>query len=115
MAEMEHRHHCLPIPEEAGGTGEAGGDHRRVPAARRRRHQRSHGKSDDRRQPSLPWDQLIRGVQTFRDPATGGTFELSNKYDHAWFNGANEYVMSDDPNFHPNGKLNGNWNQLEVV
>jgi len=24
-------------------------------------------------------------------------------------------VMSDDPNFNPNGKLNGNWNQLEVV
>jgi len=30
-------------------------------------------------------------------------------------NGANEYVMSDDPNFNPNGKLNGNWNQLQVV
>jgi hypothetical protein len=60
-------------------------------------------------------DQLIRGVQTFRDPATGGTFELSNQYDHAWLNGANEYVMSDSPNFNPNGKLNGNWNQLEVV
>lgn len=60
-------------------------------------------------------DQLIRGVQTFRDPATGGKFELSNQFDHAWLNGANEYVMSDDPNFNPNGKLNGNWNQLEVV
>jgi hypothetical protein len=44
-------------------------------------------------------DQLIRGVQTFRDPATGGTMELSNQYDHAWLNGANEYVMSDNPNF----------------
>jgi hypothetical protein len=60
-------------------------------------------------------DQLIRGVQTFRDPATGGTFELSNQYDHAWLNGANDYVLSDDPNFNPNGKLNGNWSQLEVV
>ena len=60
-------------------------------------------------------DQIIRGVQTFRDPATGGTFELSNQYDHAWLNGANDYVMSDDPNFNPNGKLSGNWNQLEVV
>ena len=50
-----------------------------------------------------------------RDPATGGTMELSNQYDHAWLNGANEYVMSDDPNFNPNGNLNGNWNQLEVV
>jgi hypothetical protein len=60
-------------------------------------------------------DQLIRGVQTFRDPATGGTLELSNQYDHAWLNGANEYVMSDDSNFNPNGNLTGNWNQLEVV
>jgi hypothetical protein len=60
-------------------------------------------------------DQLIRGVQTFRDPATGGTLELSNQYDHAWLNGANEYVMSDDANFNPNGNLSGNWNQLEVV
>ncbi len=60
-------------------------------------------------------DQLIRGVQTFRDPATGGTMELSNQYDHAWLNGANEYVMSDNPNFNPNGNITGNWNQLEVV
>jgi hypothetical protein len=60
-------------------------------------------------------DQLIRGVQTFRDPSTGGTFELSNQYDHAWLNGSNEYIMSDDPNFNPNGKLDGNWNSLQVV
>jgi hypothetical protein len=60
-------------------------------------------------------DQLIRGVQTFRNPATGGTFELSNQYDHAWLNGSNEYVMSDDPNFNPNGQLNGNWTSLQTV
>jgi hypothetical protein len=60
-------------------------------------------------------DQGIRGVQTFRNPATGATMELSNLYDHAWLNGSNEYVMSDDPNFNPNGQLNGDWNQLQVV
>jgi hypothetical protein len=60
-------------------------------------------------------DQLIRGVQTFRDPATGGTFELSNQYDHAWLNGSHEYVMSDDPNFNPNGQLNGSWTSLQTV
>ena len=59
--------------------------------------------------------QIIRGVQTFRDPATGNTMELSNQYDHAWLNGSNEYVMSDDPNFNPNSQLSGNWNQLQVV
>jgi hypothetical protein len=60
-------------------------------------------------------DQLIRGVQTFRDPATGGTFELSNKFDHAWLNGSNEYIMSDDPNFNPNGQLTGSWTSLQPV
>ena len=61
------------------------------------------------------FDQNIRGVQTFRDPTTGKTMELSNLYDHAWLNGTNEYVMSDDPNFNPNGVLNGDWNKLQVV
>jgi hypothetical protein len=60
-------------------------------------------------------DQLIRGVQTFRDPSSGATFELSNQYDHAWLNGSNQYVMSDDPNFNPNGNLNGNWTTLQPV
>ncbi len=60
-------------------------------------------------------DQNIRGVQTFRDPTTGGTLELSNLYDHAWLNGTNEYVMSDEPNFNPNGHLNGSWTSLQPV
>lgn len=60
-------------------------------------------------------DQNIRGVQTFRDPRTGGTMELSNLYDHAWLNGSNEYIMSDDPNFNPNAQLSGSWNQLQAV
>jgi hypothetical protein len=58
-------------------------------------------------------DQLVRGVQTFRDPASGSTYELSNLHDHAWVNGSNEYIMSDDPNFNPNGNLNGSWSQLQ--
>jgi len=64
---------------------------------------------------AFAFDQNIRGVQTFRDPATGGTMELSNLYDHAWLNGSNEYIMSDDPNFNPNSQLNGSWNQLQPV
>jgi Cysteine rich repeat len=61
------------------------------------------------------FDQNVRGVQTFRDPTTGNTMELSNQFDHAWLNGSNEYIMSDDPNFNPNGQLSGNWNQLQPV
>jgi len=60
-------------------------------------------------------DQNIRNVQTFRDPQTGKTLELSNLYDHAWLNGANQYVMSDDPNFEPNGNLSGSWSRLQAV
>jgi len=60
--------------------------------------------------------QLILEVQTFRDPATGRTFELSNKYDNAWHDPNSQYyVMSDESNFNPNGKLDGNWTQLELV
>jgi hypothetical protein len=64
---------------------------------------------------AFAFDQNIRGVQTFRDPSTGKTLELSNLYDHAWLSGTNEYVMSDDPNFNPNGVVSGDWNQLQVV
>ena len=60
-------------------------------------------------------DQNLRDVQTFRDPTTGRKVELSNQYGHAWLNGANEYVLSDDPNFNPNGQLSGSWNQLQPV
>lgn len=60
-------------------------------------------------------DQLIRGVQSFRDPSSGKTIELSNQYDHAWLNGSNQYVMSDDPSFNPNGQLNGDWSSLQLV
>jgi len=60
-------------------------------------------------------DQNIRGVQTYRDPTTGRTMELSNLYDHAWLNGTNEYIMSEDPSFDPNGRLSGSWNQLQLV
>jgi hypothetical protein len=55
----------------------------------------------------LAADQNLRGVQTFRDPSTGQTMELSNQYDHAWLNGNDEYIMSDDPNFNPNAQLSG--------
>jgi len=60
-------------------------------------------------------DQIVRGVQTFRNPQTGDTFELSNLHDHAWLSSDNTYVMSDDPNFDPNGQLDGSWTALEPV
>jgi hypothetical protein len=67
------------------------------------------------RQGYLETSQGIRGVQSFRDPTTGTTMELSDQYDHAWLNGADQYVMSNDPNFNPNAQLSGNWNELQAV
>jgi hypothetical protein len=61
-------------------------------------------------------DQNIRNVQTYRDPSTGRTMELSNLYDNAWYNkDADQYVMSDDPNLKESGALSGNWTELQVV
>jgi hypothetical protein len=60
-------------------------------------------------------DQNIRGVQTFRDPSTGKTQELSNLYDHAWQNGSDTYIMSNDASFNPNEHVSGNWSQLQAV
>ena len=59
--------------------------------------------------------QFIRQVQTYRNPDTGATFEMSNQYNHAWLNGNNEYIMSDDHSFNPNSSLNGNWTALHPV
>jgi hypothetical protein len=60
-------------------------------------------------------EQNLRDVRTYRDPSTGQTMELSNQYNHAWLNGANQYIMSDDPNFNPNSALPGHWDQLQPV
>jgi hypothetical protein len=60
-------------------------------------------------------DQNLRDVRTYRDPSSGQTMELSNQYNHAWLNGANQYIMSDDPNFNPNSALPGHWDQLQPV
>lgn len=59
------------------------------------------------------FDQYIRGVQTFQNPATGEKIELSNEYGRAWANGAGEYVLSDSASFNPNAALHGNWTELQ--
>jgi hypothetical protein len=61
------------------------------------------------------WSQYMRGVQTFRNPNTGETVELSNQYGHAWAGPDNQYVVTDSASFNPNASLQGNWNRLEPV
>jgi len=61
------------------------------------------------------WDQAIRGVQTFRNPNTGDTVELSNEYGHAWAGGGNQYILSESEGFNPNVTVGGNWTRMEAV
>lgn len=60
------------------------------------------------------FDQYIRGVQSYRNPNTGETVELSNQYGHAWASG-NDYLLTDSANFNPNSALRGNWTELTPV
>jgi hypothetical protein len=59
------------------------------------------------------FSQYIRGVETYRNPQTGESVELSNQYGRAWVNNSNEYILSDSPGFDPNVALKGNWTSLE--
>jgi hypothetical protein len=56
-----------------------------------------------------------RGIEAFRNPTTGETFELSNLYGHAWVNDRNEVILSDQEGFDPNVALKGNWTTLQPV
>ena len=62
------------------------------------------------------FSDTTRGVEMFRNPTTGETFELSNLYGHAWVNNRNEVVLSDQAGWDPNVVLKtGNWMALEPV
>jgi hypothetical protein len=61
------------------------------------------------------WSQYMRGVQTFRNPNTGETVELSNEYGHAWAGPNNTYLVTDSAGYNPNASLQGNWTRLEAV
>ncbi len=59
--------------------------------------------------------QSIRGVETYRNPATGETIDLSNEYGRAWVNNRGEYLVSDSPDFNPTVTLKEEWKPLERV
>lgn len=62
------------------------------------------------------FSDTTRGVENYRNPATGETFQLSNQYGHAWVNNHNEYILSDQAGWDPNTVLKtGNWTALEHV
>lgn len=61
------------------------------------------------------FDQVIRGVETYRNPGTGETVELDNTYSHAWVSGSGVYLLSDQAGFNPNSVSRENWTPLEHV
>jgi hypothetical protein len=61
------------------------------------------------------FSDTTRGVERFRNPTTGETFELSNLYGHAWVNNRNEVFLSDQQGVDPNVVLKGNWTALDPV
>jgi hypothetical protein len=56
-----------------------------------------------------------RGVETYRNPASGETIELSNQYGHAWVNNRGEYLLSDQAGFDPSVTFKEDWKPLEHV
>jgi len=59
--------------------------------------------------------QTMRGVETYRNPASGETVELSNQYGQAWVNNRGEYLLSDQPGFDPAVTFKEDWRPLERV
>jgi hypothetical protein len=61
------------------------------------------------------WSQYMRGVETFRNPSTGETVELDNKYGNAWAGSNGQYLVSDQAGLDPNTMNIGSWTRLEQV
>ena len=64
---------------------------------------------------SEQWAQTMRGVETYRNPSTGETVELSNLYGHAWVNNRGEYLLSDQGSLDPSVTFKEDWKPLEHV
>jgi hypothetical protein len=59
--------------------------------------------------------EATRDVETYRNPATGETVELSNQYGRAWVNDRGEYLLSDQASFDPSVTFKENWTPLQHV
>jgi hypothetical protein len=79
-------------------------------------HRTFEGKKASDERVAQGFSQYIRGVESYRNPRTGETVELSNQYGHAWAGGNGEYILSDSANFDPNVALRGgNYTRMEAV
>jgi hypothetical protein len=56
-----------------------------------------------------------RGVEDYKNPSTGETVKLDNKYGNAWVNNKGEYLLSDQSSFDPNTVSTESWKPLQRV
>ena len=62
------------------------------------------------------YTQTQRDLETFRNPNTGETMELSNLYGHAWVNDKGEYLLADHAGFDPNAVFkDSTWTAMQQV
>ena len=61
------------------------------------------------------FSENTRGVETYRNPTSGETIELSNQYGHAWVNNRGEYLLSDQEGFDPSVTFKEDWTPLQHV
>ncbi len=61
------------------------------------------------------FDQVIRGVESYRNPNSGETVELDSAYGHAWVSGNGTYLLSDQAGFDPNTVSRESWTPLQHV
>ena len=66
-------------------------------------------------QSAKEFSQVIRGVESYRNPGTGETVELDSNYGHAWVNGNGTYLLSDQAGFNPNTVSSESWTPLQHV
>jgi hypothetical protein len=71
---------------------------------------REHSASQDRI--SHQFSEVIRGVETYRDPVQGGEVQLPSGYSEAWVNTRGEYLLSPEVGFDPNQGSDVSWTRM---
>jgi hypothetical protein len=64
------------------------------------------------------WDRNLRGVEAYRNPATGEKIALPSGYNSGWANKSGEYLVTGSSSYDPNSTSdgspsNGAWTKLE--
>ena len=58
------------------------------------------------------FSQYVRGVDTYQNPVTGESVDLTGGYDSAWVSPQGDYLLSDTPGFDPSVTFEEEWTRL---